>query len=102
MVMNFDWLTIRSECFSEQDVRSIFEKYGGLTDCDGALGGPEDGWVMVGMASEDAARSAVQALKASAHVVGTQFCFLSKYYRYRHFPDQNLLVKDYGLYRYRY
>ena len=51
-------------------MRALFEKYGGLTDCDGALGGPEDGWVMVGMASEAAARKAEQALKSSAHAVG--------------------------------
>ena len=54
-------------------MRALFEKYGGLTDCDGALGGPEDGWVMVGMSSEEAARRAEQSLKASSHAVGRRF-----------------------------
>ena len=54
-------------------MRALFEKYGGLTDCDGALGGPEDGWVRVGMSSEEAARRAEQSLKASSHAVGRRF-----------------------------
>ncbi len=59
-----------SERYTEAEVRALFEKYGGLIDCDGALGGPEDGWVMVGMASEEAARRAEQALKSSSHPAG--------------------------------
>jgi hypothetical protein len=64
------WAIPCSERYSEPEVRVLFEKYGGLTDCDGALGGPEDGWVMVGMASEEAARRAEQALKSSSHPFG--------------------------------
>jgi hypothetical protein len=56
-------------------VRALFEKYGGLIDCDGALGGPEDGWVMVGLASEEAARRAEQALKSSSHPAGVSTLF---------------------------
>jgi hypothetical protein len=63
-------LSCLSERYTEAEVRALFEKYGGLIDCDGALGGPEDGWVMVGMASEEAARRAEQALKSSSHPAG--------------------------------
>jgi len=58
------WLTfLNSSCLSEENIKNEFTEFGEVAECDGAIGGPEDGWVMVAMTSKKEAESALNALK---------------------------------------
>ena len=58
------WLTfLNSSCLSEEDIKEEFVEFGEVAECDGAIGGPEDGWVMVAMMKKAEAETAMAALK---------------------------------------
>ena len=49
------WLTfMNSSCLSEDKIRQEFNEFGDVAECDGAIGGPEDGWVLVAMMKQNA------------------------------------------------
>jgi len=42
-----------SKCLTDAEIRSVFEPAGGVLECDGAVSGPSEGWVMVSMKSQE-------------------------------------------------
>ena len=64
----FKWFYRNS--LSEERIRSLFEKYGGIKECDGAVNGPSDGWVMISMDTMDKATSAIKGMKESGNPIG--------------------------------
>ena len=59
-----------STCLSEAQIRKAFEPFGELLECDGAVGGPADGWVMVSVPNHDVATTLIQGLKKEKHTIG--------------------------------
>ena len=59
-----------STCLSEAQIRKAFEPYGELLECDGAVGGPADGWVMVSVHDQNVATTLIQGLKKEKHTIG--------------------------------
>lgn len=60
------WLTfLNSSCLDEQTIRAEFVQFGEVAECDGAIGGPEDGWVMVAMVTRQEAETAMETLKGN-------------------------------------
>jgi len=58
------WLTfLNSNCLSEDRIRDEFVEFGEVAECDGAIDGPEDGWVMVAMQNKKEAETAMTALQ---------------------------------------
>merc|ERR1719154_296219 len=58
------WLTfLNSSCLDEETIRAEFVPFGEVAECDGAIGGPEDGWVMVAMVLRKEAETAMETLK---------------------------------------
>ena len=55
---------------SEEKIRSVFDKYGGIKECDGAVNGPSDGWVMISMENIEKANTAMHALRDSGNPIG--------------------------------
>ena len=59
-----------STCLSEAQIRKAFEPFGELLECDGAVGGPADGWVMVSVHDQNVATTLIQGLKKEKHTIG--------------------------------
>jgi len=65
------WLQFTNRnSLSEERIRSLFEKYGGIKECDGAVNGPSDGWVMISMDTMDKASSAIKGMRESGNPIG--------------------------------
>jgi len=64
MSQSLTWLTfLNSSCLSEDSIKKEFGEFGEVSECDGAIGGPEDGWVMVAMAIKSEAEKALVTLQ---------------------------------------
>ena len=59
-----------STCLTEALIRKTFDQYGGLIECDGAVGGPSDGWVMVSVLNQEVANKLIKGLKEEKNVIG--------------------------------
>jgi len=59
-----------SKCLTDAEIRSVFEPAGGVLECDGAVSGPSEGWVMVSMRSQEIANSAVRMFKELNNSIG--------------------------------
>ena len=55
---------------SEQQIRTAFQPFGKLCECDGAVDGPRDGWVMISVDSKEVADRMVEGMKQSNHIIG--------------------------------
>ena len=59
------WLTFQNgDCLNESQIREEFGDQWKVAEVDGALGGPSDGWVMVGLSSQATLASALTALRS--------------------------------------
>ena len=61
---------------SEDRIRDAFKSYGGIRECDGAVGGKIEGWVMVSMDNMDKANSAIKGLRDARNPIGIFFITL--------------------------
>ena len=62
------WLTFQNgDCLSEDQIREEFGDQWKVVEVDGAIGGPSDGWVMVGLSSEASLAAALPALRSRNH-----------------------------------
>ena len=59
-----------SDCLSESEVREKFASFGGVIECDGAVDGPSDGFIMVSVANQDVANAAISGMKKAGSVIG--------------------------------
>ena len=58
------WLTFQNgDCLNESEIRDEFGDQWKVVEVDGAVGGPSDGWVMVGLNSATTMASALSALR---------------------------------------
>jgi len=65
------WLTfLNRKLLSEDRIREVFRSYGGIRECDGAVGGKAEGWVMVSMENMDKANSAIKGLRDCRNPIG--------------------------------
>ena len=59
------WLTFQNgDCLNENQIREEFGDQWKVVEVDGAVGGPSDGWVMVGLSSQATLASALSALRS--------------------------------------
>jgi len=59
------WLTFMNKsCLGEDKIRAEFTEFGPVVECDGAIDGPSDGWVMVGLGSASSAQTAMTTLQS--------------------------------------
>jgi len=64
MPQSSTWLTfLNSSCLSEESIKKEFVEFGEVAECDGAIDGPEDGWVMVAMVNRVEAEMAMKTLQ---------------------------------------
>jgi len=85
-----------STCLSEAQIRKAFEPYGELLECDGAVGGPADGWVMVSVHDQNVATTLIQGLKKEKHTIGKisyEFFFVRILYIVHKFKLKIALIK---------
>ena len=48
----------------------MFEPFGAITDCDGALNGVDDGWVMLSVLTQEIANRCIDGLKKTGNSIG--------------------------------
>jgi hypothetical protein len=73
------WLQFTNRnSLSEEKIRSLFGKYGGVKECDGAVSGPSDGWVMISMDSIEKAHTAMKGLKDSGNSIGDTISLMNR------------------------
>ena len=59
-----------SKCLSSAEIRSVFERAGGIIECDGAVDGASEGWAMVSMRSEETATAAIRMFRELRNPIG--------------------------------
>ena len=55
---------------SSAEIRSVFERAGGIIECDGAVDGASEGWAMVSMRSEETATAAIRMFRELRNPIG--------------------------------